>query len=102
MRFRGRRERGRDHERADRDRRRTRRRTVDEQHPAEVRDLALLVEETGLRADADDRAGVFPLFEWFGAPVPFFVGGAILLILWLIAPRVIVNDKKTFATEVSS
>ena len=28
------------------------------------------------------------LFQWLGAPVPFFVGGAILLVLWLIAPRV--------------
>ena len=27
------------------------------------------------------------LFQWFGAPVPFFVGGLILLTLWLIAPR---------------
>jgi MFS family permease len=24
------------------------------------------------------------LFEWFGAPVPFFAGGAILLVLWLV------------------
>lgn len=29
------------------------------------------------------------LFQWLGAPVPFFVGGAILLILFLFAPRVI-------------
>lgn len=29
------------------------------------------------------------LFQWFGAPVPFFAGGAILLILWLYAPRAI-------------
>ena len=29
------------------------------------------------------------LFQWFGAPVPFFVGGLILLTLWLIAPRFI-------------
>ncbi len=27
------------------------------------------------------------LFQWLGAPVPFFLGGVILLILWLIAPR---------------
>lgn len=29
------------------------------------------------------------LFQWFGAPVPFFAGGAILLILWMYAPRAI-------------
>jgi MFS transporter, DHA1 family, tetracycline resistance protein len=29
------------------------------------------------------------LFQWFGAPVPFFLGGLILAVLWLIAPRVI-------------
>jgi MFS family permease len=29
------------------------------------------------------------LFQWLGAPVPFFAGGAILLILWLYAPRAI-------------
>jgi DHA1 family tetracycline resistance protein-like MFS transporter len=29
------------------------------------------------------------LFQWLGAPVPFLVGGAILLLLWLIAPRLI-------------
>ena len=32
------------------------------------------------------------LFQWLGAPVPFFVGGVILLILWLIAPRFIVKQ----------
>ena len=32
------------------------------------------------------------LFQWLGAPVPFFVGGLILLILWLIAPRFIVKQ----------
>lgn len=32
------------------------------------------------------------LFQWFGAPVPFFVGGLILLTLWLIAPRFIVKQ----------
>jgi MFS family permease len=31
------------------------------------------------------------LFQWLGAPVPFFVGGLILLILWLAAPRFIVK-----------
>ncbi|MBL8061990.1 MAG: MFS transporter, partial [Anaerolineales bacterium] len=29
------------------------------------------------------------LFQWFGPPVPFFVGGAILLVLFIVAPRVI-------------
>ncbi|MDP1714835.1 MAG: MFS transporter [Anaerolineales bacterium] len=29
------------------------------------------------------------LFQWLGGPVPFFVGGLILAILWLVAPRVL-------------
>jgi DHA1 family tetracycline resistance protein-like MFS transporter len=29
------------------------------------------------------------LFQWFGAPVPFLVGGVILAALWLFAPKVI-------------
>ena len=29
------------------------------------------------------------LFQWVGAPVPFFAGGLILLILWFAAPRAI-------------
>jgi DHA1 family tetracycline resistance protein-like MFS transporter len=29
------------------------------------------------------------LFQWFGAPVPFFIGGLILAVLWFIAPRAI-------------
>lgn len=29
------------------------------------------------------------LFQWFGAPVPFFTGGLILLILWFVASRTI-------------
>jgi DHA1 family tetracycline resistance protein-like MFS transporter len=33
------------------------------------------------------------LFQWFGAPVPFFVGGIILAILWVFAPRAIKKDK---------
>jgi DHA1 family tetracycline resistance protein-like MFS transporter len=32
------------------------------------------------------------LFQWLGAPVPFFAGGSILLILWLLAPRFIVKQ----------
>ncbi len=27
------------------------------------------------------------LFQWLGAPVPFFLGGVILAVLWLLAPR---------------
>ena len=27
------------------------------------------------------------LFQWFGAPVPFFLGGLILAVLWIISPR---------------
>ena len=33
------------------------------------------------------------LFQWFGAPVPFFIGGIILAILWVFAPRAIKKDK---------
>jgi DHA1 family tetracycline resistance protein-like MFS transporter len=29
------------------------------------------------------------LFQWFGGPVPFLVGGGILAVLWLYAPRVV-------------
>ncbi len=29
------------------------------------------------------------LFQWFGGPVPFFVGGLILAIMWFFAPRVV-------------
>src|ERR1043165_8478295 len=29
------------------------------------------------------------LFQWLGAPVPFFAGGLILLVLWILAPRAI-------------
>jgi len=29
------------------------------------------------------------LFQWFGGPVPFLVGGLILAVLWLYAPRVV-------------
>jgi len=34
------------------------------------------------------------LFQWLGAPVPFFAGGLILLLLWMLAPRAIPNRKK--------
>jgi MFS family permease len=29
------------------------------------------------------------LFQWFGAPVPFFLGGLILAVLWIVSPRAI-------------
>ena len=29
------------------------------------------------------------LFQWFGGPVPFLVGGGILAVLWFYAPRVV-------------
>jgi MFS family permease len=29
------------------------------------------------------------LFQWLGAPVPFFAGGLILLLLWIFAPKAI-------------
>jgi DHA1 family tetracycline resistance protein-like MFS transporter len=29
------------------------------------------------------------LFQWLGAPVPFFAGGIVLAILWILAPRAI-------------
>jgi len=34
------------------------------------------------------------LFQWLGAPVPFFIGGVILLILWIIASRAIPLGQK--------
>jgi MFS family permease len=32
------------------------------------------------------------LFQWFGAPVPFMVGGLILAALWIIAPRTLKKE----------
>jgi hypothetical protein len=29
------------------------------------------------------------LFQWFGAPVPFFIGGLLLAVLWVIALRTV-------------
>jgi hypothetical protein len=29
------------------------------------------------------------LFQWLGAPVPFLVGGLILVVLWMVASRAI-------------
>ena len=34
------------------------------------------------------------LFQWFGAPVPFFIGGIILAVLWIFAPRAIKKDRQ--------
>jgi len=34
------------------------------------------------------------LFQWLGAPVPFFTGGLILLTLWVTAPRAIPKHKE--------
>jgi fucose permease len=33
------------------------------------------------------------LFQWLGAPVPFFAGGIILLLLWALAPRSIPGNR---------
>jgi fucose permease len=38
------------------------------------------------------------LFQWLGSTAPFLLGGAILAVLWLFAPR-IVPQKKTEAAE---
>ncbi len=37
------------------------------------------------------------LFQWLGAPVPFFVGGLILAVLWMFAPRVIKKESRGLA-----
>ncbi|MFT3891833.1 MAG: MFS transporter [Anaerolineales bacterium] len=46
---------------------------------------------SGMYSAANAIAPLFygTLFQWLGAPVPFFVGGVILLLLWIFAPRVI-------------
>jgi MFS family permease len=46
---------------------------------------------SGMYSAANAIAPLFygSLFQWAGAPVPFFVGGLILLLLWIFAPRVI-------------
>ena len=31
------------------------------------------------------------LFQWFGAPVPFLLGGLLLAVLWIIAIRTVKN-----------
>lgn len=49
---------------------------------------------SGMYSAANAIAPLFygSLFQWFGAPVPFLMGGVILLILWLIAPRYIAKQ----------
>ena len=49
---------------------------------------------SGMYSAANAIAPLFygSLFQWLGAPVPFFVGGLILSILWLVAPRFIVKQ----------
>jgi hypothetical protein len=44
----------------------------------------------GMYSAANAVAPLFygSLFQWLGAPVPFLLGGILLFILWLIAPRV--------------
>ncbi len=50
---------------------------------------AMLGISAGFYSAANAIAPLFygALFEWLGAPVPFFAGGIILLILWMAAPR---------------
>ncbi len=52
---------------------------------------AMLGISAGVYSAANAIAPLFygSLFQWLGAPVPFFAGGAILLVLWLYAPRAI-------------
>jgi len=52
---------------------------------------AMLGISSGFYSAANAIAPLFygSLFQWLGAPVPFFAGGLILLVLWIIAPRAI-------------
>jgi len=52
---------------------------------------AMLGISAGFYSAANAIAPLFygSLFQWLGAPVPFFAGGVILLILWIYAPRAI-------------
>jgi DHA1 family tetracycline resistance protein-like MFS transporter len=52
---------------------------------------AMLGISAGFYSAANAIAPLFygSLFQWLGAPVPFFAGGLILLILWIYAPRAI-------------
>lgn len=44
----------------------------------------------GMYSAANTVAPLFygSLFQWLGAPVPFLLGGGILFVLWLLAPRI--------------
>lgn len=50
---------------------------------------SLLGISAGFYSAANAIAPLFygSLFQWLGAPVPFFIGGLILLALWMLAPR---------------
>jgi len=50
---------------------------------------------SGMYSAANAAAPLFygSLFQWLGAPVPFFAGGLILLILWVLAPGKLAKDK---------
>ncbi len=50
---------------------------------------SLLGISAGFYSAANAIAPLFygSLFQWLGAPVPFFIGGLILLVLWMLAPR---------------
>jgi DHA1 family tetracycline resistance protein-like MFS transporter len=58
-------------------------------HKSEVG--AMLGISAGMYSAANAIAPLFYgfLFQWLGAPVPFFAGGMILLVLWWMAPRFI-------------
>lgn len=38
------------------------------------------------------------LFQWFGAPVPFFIGGLLLAVLWVIALRTVKTPQPSAAS----
>jgi MFS transporter, DHA1 family, tetracycline resistance protein len=52
---------------------------------------SMLGTSAGMYSAANAIAPLFygSLFQFFGAPVPFFAGGLILFILWILAPRAI-------------
>jgi len=52
---------------------------------------AMLGISAGIYSAANAIAPLFygALFQWLGAPVPFYAGGFILLVLWFFAPRAI-------------
>ncbi len=65
---------------------------------ADKRDVGgMLGISAGFYSAANAVAPLFygSLFQWLGAPVPFFAGGLILLILWFLAPRAIPKQGET-------